>query len=137
MWRVEPWPEEEKETARADGLQDRSPSQLLSRLLDRGLTNRPDPAAACIRVAEGRDLFRGLEIRPRKTPAAAFSGSVWPVGTLLVDNLLYGRYQGETQILLQPRPAETRSTPVGRIAEADRDQLARLGPGAPFRLIRA
>ena len=129
--------EEKKETARADGLQDRSPSQLLSRLLDRGLTNRPDPAAACIRVAEGRDLFRGLEIRPRKTPAAAFSGSVWPVGTLLVDNLLYGRYQGETQILLQPRPAETRSTPVGRIAEADRDQLARLGPGAPFRLIRA
>ena len=137
VWHVEPWPEEKKETARADGLQDRSPSQLLSRLLDRGLTNRPDPAAACIRVAEGRDLFRGLEIRPRKTPAAAFSGSVWPVGTLLVDNLLYGRYQGETQILLQPRPAETRSTPVGRIAEADRDQLARLGPGAPFRLIRA
>jgi uncharacterized protein len=129
VFHVKPWPDPGSSAATAQ------PVRLLDRLLDRPLSNRPDPAEACIRVAEGRNLFHGSVLLPCDI-AAGSPQTILPVGAVLVDNSLYGRYAGETQILLQPRPAESRSTPVGCVAAADLGKLAAVGPGTSFRLVR-
>ena len=120
---------------------------VLKRLWDRPLTNRQDPAAECIRVAEGRPLLQDLAIPAARAKTAARTTGTHPegtlptaslpIGTLCVDNDRYGRYKGEVEILLTPRPADPRTNVLGRTAPEDAGKLRAVGPGTSFRLLRA
>lgn len=74
-------------------------------------TNRPDPARDVFRSSEGRLENTGT-IKPERTDAR-------PVGSITVDNDLYGRYSGEVQITYKDLPSDDKINVVGRIRKED------------------
>ena len=98
----------------------------------------PEPAAASLLFhvkpaaaagASGRAVLEMLWTRPlsnRPDP---------PAGTLCVDNELYGRYQGEVEIVTVPRPADRRTNVLGHLGPEALPSLQAVGPGTSFRLL--
>jgi uncharacterized protein len=93
-------------------------------------TNRLDAAEYVVRSEESRALCAS-EIQPQLDAKARKRGDV------TIDNLKYGRYMGELQIILRDLPADERVNVVGRIAEEDLCLLECLTPGRSFRLEEA
>ncbi|MFC0273126.1 MupG family TIM beta-alpha barrel fold protein [Metabacillus herbersteinensis] len=75
-----------------------------------------------------RDVLRLMNTR--STESILQSTTVErPVGTLTMDNDLYGRYCGEVSITLQDLPADERVNVIGRVIPEDLPLLALLQPG--------
>lgn len=72
---------------------------------------RADEARDVVRLREGRPLNK-TEIRP------ANSG-MRKCGTITLDNVLSGRYQGELQLVKRQLPADSTVNVIGQIAETD------------------
>jgi hypothetical protein len=89
-----------------------------------GHTNRRDAAALVIRSQESRSLCR--QVSPRNANRKRNRGVV------TIDNVNYGRYAGEMQIVLQDLPADDRVNVVGRIVESDLCLLECILPGGRF-----
>lgn len=62
-------------------------------------------------------------------------GSERKAGSITIDNCLYGRYQGELQIVKRDLPADERVNVVGRVEDRGR-LLHRIKPGDRFRLYK-
>lgn len=81
-----------------------------------------------------RDVLRFMDTRS-KTAIAPARTEIRPVGTITMDNHLYGRYQGEIQIALRDLPADQRVNVLGKVLNDDLPLLAYLPPGASVQLV--
>ena len=82
---------------------------------------------------ESRSLLQGLPIPAAPVPPGP--DGLLPAGTLCVDNELYGRYQGEVEIVTVPRPADRRTNVLGHLGPEALPSLQAVGPGTSFRLL--
>lgn len=99
-------------------------------LYERVFTSRPDSPAGAIRFQESREYSCfGEAIAPENTVERKR-------GTITLDNLNYGRYSGEVQILLTDQLADSRVNVIGYIA-ANYDGLLSCVPnGSKFMLVK-
>ena len=93
-------------------------------------TNRLDAAASVVRSQESRGLCLS-PILPQQIVRARRRGDV------TIDNVSYGRYMGELQVVLRDLPADDRVNVVGRVLDEDLCLLECLTPGRSFCLKEA
>ena len=89
--------------------------------------NRRDPAKDVIRSAEARNKLTKV-VKPNHNHI------VRSIGSVTVDNCLYGRYMGETQIVTTQLPIDEKVNVEARIIEEDKDLLACIEAGTFFML---
>ncbi|PEL12331.1 DUF871 domain-containing protein [Bacillus sp. AFS017336] len=94
-------------------------------------TNREDPARDVIRSMESRlyGSFSETSLKPVNTITR-------DMGTVTIDNELYGRYGGELQIMLTNLPSDEKVNVIGKIIEDDLSLLQFIGAGKKFKLKR-
>ncbi|MDN6626683.1 MAG: MupG family TIM beta-alpha barrel fold protein [Pisciglobus halotolerans] len=102
------------------------PSQMTEFILGKH-QNRRDPAKNVIRSAEARNKLTET-VKPNHNDATRL------IGCVTVDNCLYGRYMGETQVVITPLPADKKVNVEARVVEEDRDLLACIEAGTFFLL---
>lgn len=93
-------------------------------------TNRNDAAGYVVRSQESREK-QSVRFAPRQHSQERRRGD------LSIDNLRYGRYEGELQILLRDLPADEKVNVVGRVIDEDLCLLDCLLPGRVFCLREA
>ncbi|MBY6035076.1 DUF871 family protein [Fictibacillus nanhaiensis] len=92
-------------------------------------TNRMDAAQYVIRSVESRGTDFPLE-------QVRYSEASYHMGTITVDNKLYGRYAGELQICLHDLPANEKVNVAGFIQEESKPLLKFIGGGQKFVFLR-
>ncbi|PGL70392.1 MupG family TIM beta-alpha barrel fold protein [Bacillus sp. AFS055030] len=94
-------------------------------------TNREDPARDCIRSMESRlyGSFGENSLKPANT-------IIRNIGSITIDNELYGRYKGELQIMHTNLPSDEKVNVIGMIIEDDLSLLKYIGSGKKFKLKR-
>jgi len=94
-------------------------------------TNREDPARDVIRSMESRlyGSFGKNSLKPLNTITRT-------VGSVTIDNELYGRYGGELQIMLTNLPSDEKVNVIGMIIEDDLSLLQYIAAGKKFKLKR-
>ncbi|MHC1758267.1 MAG: DUF871 domain-containing protein [Negativicutes bacterium] len=93
-------------------------------------TNRNDAAGYVVRSQESRENH-SIRFVPRQQSQERRRGDV------TIDNLRYGRYEGELQILQRDLPADEKVNVVGRVIDEDICLLDCLFPGRVFCLREA
>lgn len=95
---------------------------------DRAFSIRRDAPAALRRVSESRSFGSlGTDIAP-----TAGGPQPRPAGSITRDNVLYGRYSGEIQLLLKDFPADPRVNVCGRLKPDALAMLPQLAAGERF-----
>ncbi|EUJ21952.1 outer surface protein [Listeria grandensis FSL F6-0971] len=89
--------------------------------------NRMDPARDLIRLEKSRPALAKLDIAPT-------SSNVRPIGSILIDNNLFGRYRGEVTIAIRDLPSEPKTNNIGHIAPESIALLPFIKPGQAFQL---
>ena len=98
-------------------------------LYGRSFTCRVDSPATLVRFQESREYSCfGQEIQPENCAAR-------PRGTLTVDNIGYGRYSGEVQLMRTDFAADPRVNVIGHISPRHQLLLDCIRRGAKFRLV--
>ncbi|MCQ2008780.1 MAG: MupG family TIM beta-alpha barrel fold protein [Sporolactobacillus sp.] len=92
-------------------------------------SNRPDEARDCIRSQESRTLHL---VETPVLPNHHFTPRA--LGSITIDNKLYGRYQGEIQITRRDLPADPKVNVVGKIIDEDLPVLPFIRGGAKFQI---
>ncbi|MBC6975336.1 DUF871 domain-containing protein [Bacillus sp. Xin] len=95
--------------------------------IERVHTNRLDPARDVIRSVESREES-SLALQPMNTVERK-------VGSITIDNVLYGRYAGEMQITMNDLPESEKVNVIGSVIEEDLPLLSYVGAGQKFQLI--
>lgn len=92
--------------------------------------NRMDPARDSIRSETTRSYAQqdGKKLPPEHTINR-------DIGSITIDNELYGRYRGELQIVKCPLEADKKVNVIGNIIFEDRPIIPYIGPGDRFKLI--
>ncbi|MBC1373337.1 DUF871 domain-containing protein [Listeria booriae] len=89
--------------------------------------NRMDPARDLIRLENSRPALSHLEIQP-------IHKNTRPSGAITVDNVLFGRYQGEISIARKDLPADPKTNTIGHLTDQARLFLPFIGPGQRIQL---
>ncbi|MBC2257224.1 MupG family TIM beta-alpha barrel fold protein [Listeria booriae] len=89
--------------------------------------NRMDPARDLIRLENSRPALSRFEIKP-------ISKNTRPAGAITVDNVLFGRYQGEISIVRKNLPADSKTNNIGYLTEQARLLVPFIRPGQPIKL---
>ncbi|MBC2189251.1 MupG family TIM beta-alpha barrel fold protein [Listeria booriae] len=89
--------------------------------------NRMDPARDLIRLESSRPALSHLEIHPTNKNTRL-------AGTITVDNVLFGRYQGEISIVRKDLPAEVKSNTIGYVTAQAMLLLPFIQPGQSIQL---
>lgn len=89
--------------------------------------NRMDPARDLIRLENSRPALSHFEIQPT-------SKNTRPVGTITVDNVLFGRYQGEICITCKDLPVDLKSNNIGCLTKQAILLLPFIKPGQSVKL---
>ncbi|MBC1500807.1 DUF871 domain-containing protein [Listeria weihenstephanensis] len=89
--------------------------------------NRMDPARDLIRLEKSRPALAHLNI-------PAIPSRACPTGSIMIDNALFGRYQGEITIALRDLPAESKSNIIGQLDPAAIQILPFIQPGQIIQL---
>ncbi|MBA3927440.1 MupG family TIM beta-alpha barrel fold protein [Listeria rustica] len=89
--------------------------------------NRMDPARDLIRLEKSRPALAKIDISPTLS-------NTRPIGSILIDNNLFGRYQGEITIALCDLPIESKINNIGRITPDSIAILPFIKPGQTFQL---
>ena len=92
------------------------------------LSNRKDVAMNVIRCVESRTVLKKGNIVPFNTIARE-------VGVITIDNELYGRYQGELQIVKKPLLADERVNVIGKVSENSIKLLDFIKEGTKFKFV--
>jgi hypothetical protein len=92
-------------------------------------TNRIDAARVVIRSRESREY--GLVDKRFLVPNHTI---IRKRGSITVDNVLYGRYQGEIQIVKRDLPADEKVNVIGKIIDEDLPLLSFVKGGAKFKI---
>lgn len=91
-------------------------------------TNRLDPA---------RDVIRSVESREGNTVIVPPINTIQrKIGSITIDNELYGRYAGEIQITINDLPENEKVNVIGMVVEEDVPLLFYVGAGWKFQLIQ-
>lgn len=92
-------------------------------------TNRYDEARDCIRSMESRQygLIGHRAVKPFHTTRRE-------IGSITVDNELYGRYQGEIQITKTSLKPDEKVNVIGKVIEADIPLLPYIKAGRKFKI---
>ncbi|WP_244244618.1 MupG family TIM beta-alpha barrel fold protein [Marinilactibacillus kalidii] len=90
--------------------------------------NRKDVARDVIRSEASRVLLKGQSVVPLTAKAR-------PLGTITLDNDLYGRYAGELQITKTNLPADERVNRLARVQAASLGLLHYVGSGTKFQFM--
>ncbi|KFN03064.1 DUF871 domain-containing protein [Bacillus clarus] len=94
--------------------------------VERVHTNRLDPA---------RDVIRSVESREGQTIILPAMNTVQrKLGSITIDNELYGRYAGEMQIVINDLPENKKVNVVGMIMEKDVSLLPYVNAGKKFEI---
>ena len=88
--------------------------------------NREDPSRDAIRSAQAR--FKNI---PNIIPENTIEREM---GTITVDNNKYGRYMGETQIMLKSLLRDEKVNVVGRVVKEDLPLINLIEPGQKFKI---
>lgn len=88
--------------------------------------NRPDPARDVIRSVESRQL----QHRPEPIPSLKRKR-----GAITIDNMNYGRYAGEIQLVKHDLPEDDRVNVIGNVIREDLPLLNYIGASQPFELL--
>jgi uncharacterized protein len=96
------------------------PIRIQSSFLQEG-AHRPRPDFA-------RDVLRLMDTR-REEAVVPESTNERTLGTITMDNDLYGRYRGEVQIALRDLPADERVNVIGQVISEDHPLLSLVQPG--------
>lgn len=90
-------------------------------------TSRLDEARDAIRAQESRPRLKGLGIgvAPENTAER-------PIGAITLDNIDYGRYMGELQIIKGAQPADPRTNVVAMVDKDELGLLQYITPGRKF-----
>lgn len=91
-------------------------------------TNRPDEARDCIRSQESRQK------QLIKPPVLSCNAGSRPIGSVTVDNQLYGRYQGEIQITKKHLPLDPKVNVIGKIIDEDLPLLPLIHGNTKFQI---
>ncbi|WP_430535563.1 MupG family TIM beta-alpha barrel fold protein [Listeria rocourtiae] len=89
--------------------------------------NRMDPARDLIRLEKSRPALGKIDIAPIPT-------NTRPIGSILIDNQLFGRYQGEITIATCDLPNEPKSNTIGQLTPDSIAILPFIKPGQVLRL---
>ncbi|MEK4874358.1 MupG family TIM beta-alpha barrel fold protein [Bacillus sp. FSL W8-0102] len=92
-------------------------------------TNRVDAARDVIRSQESRE--NGLVGKPLLEPIHTIARKK---GSITVDNLLYGRYRGEIQIVKRDLPADEKVNVIGKVIDEDLSLLPFIKGGTKFKI---
>ena len=104
-----------------------SQDEDLRRFLSQTFTARLDEARDAIRAQESRTRMKemGITIAPENAASR-------PVGAVTLDNVDYGRYMGELQIIKTPQDADHRTNVAAMIDEEELGLLQYITPGRKF-----
>lgn len=99
-------------------------------LLKKSFSSREDEARDLVRTQEAREYFKELSstIEPENCLAPN-------KGTIILDNHLYARYEGELQITKRALPADQRVNIIGYLSPAEQILLKFITPGKGFRFV--
>lgn len=86
---------------------------------------RPDLSRDVLRLMDTRSSF---SVPPNATLDR-------PIGTITMDNDLYGRYRGEVQITLNDLPADPRVNVMGKVVDEAIPLLRLISPGTKLKLV--
>nr|WP_277620185.1 DUF871 domain-containing protein [Listeria cornellensis] len=89
--------------------------------------NRMDPARDLIRLEKSRPALAKLDISPTLS-------NTRPIGSILIDNNLFGRYQGEITIALRDLPVEPKTNNIGHVTPESIGLLPFVKPGQALQL---
>ncbi|WP_088072735.1 DUF871 domain-containing protein [Gottfriedia luciferensis] len=100
-------------------------------IVEKVQTNREDPARDVIRSMESRlyGSFGESKLSPDNTIDRT-------IGSITIDNELYGRYGGELQIMLTNLPSDEKVNVIGKVIDNDLSLLKFIGAGQKFKLKR-
>src|SRR5699024_461847 len=90
--------------------------------------NRKDKARDVVRAEEARMSFQG-EVKPDNTTERV-------KGTVTLDNLKYGRYMNELQIVKRDLEANEAVNVIGRVSSSNLDCINMIGAGQAFQFIK-
>ena len=90
--------------------------------------NRKDQARDVVRAEEARMSFQG-EVKPDNTTERV-------KGTVTLDNLKYGRYMNELQIVKKDLEANEAVNVIGRVSSSNLDCINMIGAGQAFQFIK-
>lgn len=91
--------------------------------------NRKDPAADVVRSAQSRIILNNESIEPLNTGKRS-------IGTVTIDNNLYGRYSGEIQITKCELPEDERINILGMVNEKNFGVLKYITANVKFRFVK-
>lgn len=106
-----------------------SEDEGLLEILEKKQTNRLDAARDCIRSMESREY--GLI---GTNPVDPFNMIDRPIGSITVDNVSYGRYQGEIQITKKSLVADEKVNVIGKVIDQDIPLLKHISGGKKFKI---
>ncbi|TSB45708.1 DUF871 domain-containing protein [Alkalicoccobacillus porphyridii] len=87
-------------------------------------TNRPDSARDVLRSQYSRSFEH-----KRKTDISPSNTEPRPLGSITIDNRLYGRYQGEIQVTKRDLSADKKVNVVGQVIEEDQPLIKHINGG--------
>lgn len=88
------------------------------------------------RMDDARDVVRSQEARFKTIPTIEPDNTVSrTVGSVTLDNCLYGRYMGELQVVKRPLPADEKVNVVATIDTPHCDLVQWIQPGQKFELV--
>lgn len=110
------------------------PLRLKARLLSKSAAVRELLGGAfTTRLDEARDALRAQESRERlKVSIAPDNTAPRPIGAITLDNVSYGRYMGELQIVKSAQDADPKVNVVAELLEGECRLLPLIGPGESF-----
>lgn len=84
-----------------------------------------------------RDVIRCQEARFKSFDTIEpFNTTTRQLGSITLDNALYGRYMGEFQLTKTDLPADSRVNVMGQVIPQDISLLPWITAGTPYQLIR-
>lgn len=96
--------------------------------IDKCLSNRKDVAMNVVRCVESRTVLKKQDIAPYNTIKRE-------IGAITLDNKLYGRYQGELQIVKRPLEADERVNVIGEVCGTSKGLLQYIKEGTKFKFV--
>nr|WP_263314782.1 MupG family TIM beta-alpha barrel fold protein [Mammaliicoccus sp. Marseille-Q6498] len=105
-----------------------SESEHLNDVIGRTFHNRKDEARDVVRAEEARQTFRN-EVNPHNTTERVR-------GAITLDNVKYGRYMNELQIVKVHLERNEAVNVIGQVCEKDLDCINMIGSGQAFQFIK-
>ncbi len=87
------------------------------------------------RMDDARDVLRSRDARSKQTPAIKAAAAIErAIGSVTLDNELYGRYMGEIQVTKRDLAKDKKVNVIAKVVQDDLDLIGLIKPGQTFHL---